>query len=208
LFIKKFTNAMKILVLDNYDSFTFNLVQYIQEIQGEKVDVYRNDAIGLDMVGEYDAIVLSPGPGLPAEAGIMPALLQRYAGEKAILGVCLGHQAIGEAFGGQLENLAQVYHGVETPVLVVDEEEPLFAGLPRQFQAGRYHSWAVQAEGLPEALQVTAVDTEGAIMAMRHRRFNVRGVQFHPESIMTEYGYQMLRNFFAYCVPPVAVPLS
>ncbi len=199
---------MKILVLDNYDSFTFNLVQYIQEIQGEKVAVYRNDALGLDEVGQYDAIVLSPGPGLPAEAGIMPALLQRYAGEKAILGVCLGHQAIGEAFGGQLENLAQVYHGVETPVLVVDEEEPLFTGLPRQFQAGRYHSWAVRAEGLPEDLQVTAVDAEGAIMAMRHRRFNVRGVQFHPESIMTEYGHQMLRNFFAYCVPPVAVPLS
>jgi anthranilate synthase component II len=192
---------MKILVLDNYDSFTFNLVQYIQEILEQKVEVYRNDAISLEAVGGYDAIVLSPGPGLPSEAGIMPALLERYAAEKAILGVCLGHQAIGEAFGAQLENLAQVYHGIETPVQVVDEDEPLFAGLPQQFQAGRYHSWAVRQEGLPADLLVTAVDAAGAIMAMRHRYYNVRGVQFHPESIMTEHGHQMLRNFFTYCAP-------
>ena len=201
---------MKILVLDNYDSFTFNLVQYIQEILGSKVDVRRNDAITLDAVAEYDAIVLSPGPGLPSEAGIMPELIRRYAPEKAILGVCLGHQAIGEAFGAKLENLTEVYHGVETPVTVTDPEEPLFRNIGNPFQAGRYHSWAVRADHLPESLLVTAVDEKGAIMAMRHRTYNIRGVQFHPESIMTDAGRQMLENFFAYCVPGavIAVPGS
>ncbi|MCB9303899.1 MAG: aminodeoxychorismate/anthranilate synthase component II [Lewinellaceae bacterium] len=194
---------MKILVLDNYDSFTFNLVQYVQEILDHKVDVFRNDAITLDAVGAYDAIILSPGPGLPADAGIMPELIRRYASEKPILGVCLGHQAIGEAFGGSLENLTQVYHGVETPVSVLDMEEPLFRGIPQEFQAGRYHSWAVRKDNLPEQLIVTAIDAQGAIMAMRHRVFNVRGVQFHPESIMTAYGRKMLENFFTYCVPTV-----
>lgn len=192
---------MNVLVLDNYDSFTFNLVQYIQEILGSRVDVFRNDAIGLDSVQAYDAIVLSPGPGLPSQAGIMPELIRRYAPEKPILGVCLGHQAIGEAFGGSLENLAQVYHGVETPVAVTDVEEPLFFGIPGEFQAGRYHSWVVRQEGLPDVLKVTAVDARGAIMAMRHSLYNVRGVQFHPESIMTLHGRQMLENFFAWCVP-------
>ncbi len=192
---------MNVLVLDNYDSFTFNLVQYIQEILGSRVDVFRNDAIGLDAVQAYDAIVLSPGPGLPSQAGIMPELIRRYAPEKPILGVCLGHQAIGEAFGGSLENLAQVYHGVETPVAVTDVEEPLFFGIPGEFQAGRYHSWVVRQEGLPDVLKVTAVDARGAIMAMRHSLYNVRGVQFHPESIMTLHGRQMLENFFAWCVP-------
>ena len=192
---------MKVLVLDNYDSFTFNLVQYVQEILGRKVDVYRNDAISLDDVGAYDAIILSPGPGLPSDAGIMPALIRRYAPEKPILGVCLGHQAIGEAFGGSLENLAQVYHGVETAIAVTDAEEPLFRDIPSEFQAGRYHSWAVRSAGLPAGLKVTAVDANGAIMAMSHRQYNVRGVQFHPESIMTAHGRKMLENFFAYCVP-------
>ncbi|MCB0569153.1 MAG: aminodeoxychorismate/anthranilate synthase component II [Phaeodactylibacter sp.] len=192
---------MKVLVLDNYDSFTFNLVQYVQEILGRKVDVYRNDAISLDDVGAYDAIILSPGPGLPSDAGIMPALIRRYAPEKPILGVCLGHQAIGEAFGGSLENLAQVYHGVETAIAVTDAEEPLFRDIPSEFQAGRYHSWAVRSVGLPAGLKVTAVDANGAIMAMSHRQYNVRGVQFHPESIMTAHGRKMLENFFAYCVP-------
>jgi len=192
---------MKTLVLDNYDSFTFNLVQYIQEILGSKVDVFRNDAIALEAVAGYGAIILSPGPGLPSEAGIMPALIRRYAPEKAILGVCLGHQAIGEAFGARLANLAQVYHGVETPVLVADPNEVLFNGLEGQFQAGRYHSWIVQADSLPDCLTVTAVDDQGVIMAMRHREYNVRGVQFHPESIMTSSGRRMLENFFTYCVP-------
>jgi anthranilate synthase component 2 len=191
---------MKILVLDNYDSFTYNLVQYIQELLEQKVDVYRNDAIALDEVAAYDAIILSPGPGLPEEAGIMPELIKRYAAEKPILGVCLGHQAIGEAFGAKLLNLEDVYHGIETPITKTEVEEPLFEGLPQDFKAGRYHSWVVQKDSLPEELLVTAVDDKGEIMAMRHREYNLRGVQFHPESIMTPEGKQMLHNFFQYCV--------
>jgi anthranilate synthase component 2 len=190
---------MKILVLDNYDSFTFNLVQYIQDILGRQVDVFRNDAISLDDVDAYDTIILSPGPGLPSEAGIMPALIQRYAPTKAILGVCLGHQAIGEAFGGQLENLTQVYHGIETPIRVTDPDEPMFLDLPPRLNVGRYHSWVVRQEELPESLIVTAVDEKGEIMAMRHREYNVRGVQFHPESVMTLEGKKMLASFFTHC---------
>lgn len=195
---------MKVLVLDNYDSFTFNLVQYIEEILGQPVVVKRNDAITLDQVAEFDAIVLSPGPGLPKDAGIMPALLKQYAPEKPILGVCLGHQAIGEAFGAELHNLAEVYHGLETPILQTVAAEALFEGLPNPFHAGRYHSWVVQKESLPACFEVTAVDEEGQIMAMRHREYNVRGVQFHPESIMTPQGREMLQNFFTHCVAPVA----
>ncbi len=191
---------MKVLVLDNYDSFTYNLVQYIQELLEQEIDVYRNDAIALEAVAEYDAIILSPGPGLPEEAGIMPELIKRYAGQKPILGVCLGHQAIGEAFGAKLHNLEDVYHGIETPIQRTEVEEPLFEGLSAKFQAGRYHSWVVQKDSLPEELIVTAVDERGEIMAMRHRSYNLRGVQFHPESIMTPQGKQMLQNFFRYCV--------
>lgn len=190
----------KILVLDNYDSFTFNLVHYLQELLGRRVAVCRNNEISLDEVENYDAIVLSPGPGVPSEAGIMPALIQRYAASKPILGVCLGHQAIGEAFGAQLENLSEVYHGLETPVEVLDPSEMLFIGVPKIFQAGRYHSWAVRNEALPDCLQITAVDEHGAIMALRHKTLNVRGVQFHPESIMTPFGKRMLENFLALCV--------
>ena len=190
---------MKILVLDNYDSFTYNLVQYLQEILQHKIDVFRNDQISLEAIDQYDTIILSPGPGVPEDAGIMPALIQRYAPTKCIFGVCLGQQAIGEAFGGQLENLSQVFHGIETPIQVIDQEEPLFRGLSHQFQAGRYHSWVVKKEGFPEELEITAVDENGAIMALRHKEYNVRGVQFHPESIMTEVGKQMLRNFLVYC---------
>ena len=190
---------MNILVLDNYDSFTYNLVQYVQEILGRKVDVYRNDAIALEAVGRYDVIILSPGPGLPGEAGIMPDLIRRYAGEKAILGVCLGHQAIGEAFGGTLLNLAQVSHAIATPVRQVVEDELLFRGVPPVFQAGRYHSWVVGNEGFPACLEVTAVDERGVIMAFRHREHQVRGLQFHPESIMTEHGRKMLENFLTSC---------
>lgn len=192
----------KILVLDNYDSFTFNLVHYLQELLKHPVEVRRNDEISLDEVAQYDAIVLSPGPGVPAEAGIMPELIQRYAGRIPIFGVCLGHQAIGEAFGAQLENLSEVYHGLETPVEVLDESEPLFAGVPRVFQAGRYHSWAVCRDALPDCLEVTAVDEQGAIMALRHKTLNVRGVQFHPESIMTPFGKKMLENFLTFCTNP------
>jgi len=191
---------MKILVLDNYDSFTYNLVQYIRELGFEDIDVRRNDAITLDEVEHYAAIVLSPGPGLPAEAGIMPELIRRYAPHKPILGVCLGQQAIGEAFGGTLENLSAVFHGVDTPIEVTRSDEPLFSGLPSVFRAGRYHSWVVKKEGFPDDLEITAQDEDGAIMALRHKTYNVRGVQFHPESIMTEHGRQMLANFFELCV--------
>ncbi|MBK6950348.1 MAG: aminodeoxychorismate/anthranilate synthase component II [Haliscomenobacter sp.] len=189
---------MHILVLDNYDSFTYNLVQYLQELLGSKVDVFRNDAISLEAVGRYDVIVLSPGPGLPSEAGIMPALLQRYAAEKIILGVCLGHQAIGEAFGGVLQNLAQVYHGVSTPVFCDAGSSILFEGLPSEVEAGRYHSWVVEKGSIPDCLQVTARDAQGEVMAFRHREHDVFGVQFHPESIMTPLGKPMLKNFLEY----------
>lgn len=189
---------MKILVLDNYDSFTYNLVQYIQEILGKKIDVIRNDKIDLDDIENYETIILSPGPGLPKDAGIMPALIQRYAASKNILGVCLGHQAIGEAFGGELHNLSKVYHGVDTPMYVLDEQEVLFQNIPKVFIAGRYHSWVVKKEELPDCLEVTAVDSEGVVMAFRHKDYNVRGVQFHPESVMTPDGKQMLRNFLEF----------
>lgn len=185
---------MKVLVLDNYDSFTYNLVQYIQEILDQKIDVFRNDEISLDAVDHYDFIILSPGPGLPKDAGIMPALIQRYAASKSILGVCLGHQAIGEAFGAELENLTDVFHGVETPVDVIVEDEVLFEEMPKTFQAGRYHSWVVAKDSLPAELEITAVDKAGVIMAMRHKQYDVKGVQFHPESIMTEHGMKMLGN--------------
>lgn len=196
---------MQVLVLDNYDSFTFNLVQYIQEILGQDVTVKRNDQITLEAVANYDAIVLSPGPGLPTDAGIMPTLIQRYAATKPILGVCLGHQAIGEAFGAELENLSEVFHGVETQVEVTVPDAPLFQGIPTAFQAGRYHSWVVRRDSLPDCLEVTAQDEHGTIMSMRHREYNLRGVQFHPESIMTVQGKQLLRNFFEYCVQPQPV---
>ncbi len=196
---------MKVLVLDNYDSFTYNLVQYIQEILEQKIDVYRNDEIELDAIEAYDLIILSPGPGLPKDAGIMPALIKRYAATKSILGVCLGHQAIGEAFGASLENLEHVFHGVETPVEVVVKDESLFQDVPTSFQAGRYHSWVVAKEDLPAVFEITAVDAEGVIMAMRHREFDVRGVQFHPESIMTEFGRKMLENVLLTSRQPVAI---
>jgi anthranilate synthase component 2 len=189
---------MKVLVLDNYDSFTYNLVQYIQEILEHPVAVIRNDAISLEAVDQYDVIVLSPGPGIPEEAGIMLDLIQQYAGSKFILGVCLGHQAIGEAFGAQLENLTTVFHGIETSMKITTAQSVLFAGMGERFQAGRYHSWVIKKDTLPDSFIVTATDDEGEIMAIRHREKEVFGVQFHPESIMTAEGYRMLENFFSY----------
>jgi anthranilate synthase component II len=188
---------MKILVLDNYDSFTYNLVQYIAEITGETPSVFRNDEITLDEVDAYSFIVLSPGPGLPSDAGIMPELIKRYGATKHIFGVCLGMQAIGEAYGGTLYNLPKVYHGVATPIQIIDRQELIFKNIPQEILVGRYHSWAVVRKTLPADLMITAEDTEGVIMALTHKRHNVCGVQFHPESIMTDYGKQMLRNFFA-----------
>ena len=186
---------MKILVLDNYDSFTYNLVQYVQEIIGKKVAVFRNDAIALDEVAAYDKIILSPGPGLPKDAGIMPELIKKYAPTKSILGVCLGHQAIGEAFGGTLHNIEKVYHGVATPIKVVDGNALLFRGLPTEIEVGRYHSWIVEKPNFPAALQITALDEHGAIMALKHKKYDVHGVQFHPESVLTPMGKAMLHNF-------------
>ena len=188
---------MKILVLDNYDSFTYNLVQYITELTGDTPSVFRNDQISLDDVDAYDAIVLSPGPGLPNEAGIMPELIKRYAPTKYIFGVCLGMQAIGEAFGGELYNLPKVFHGVATPIQIVDNQELIFKNVPKEILVGRYHSWAVKSENLPDELKITATADGGkTIMALSHKTYNVRGVQFHPESIMTDYGKQILKNFF------------
>ncbi len=189
---------MNVLILDNYDSFTYNLVQYIEEELGQAVDVFRNDEIDLEAVGAYDLIVLSPGPGLPADAGIMPALLQRYATEKVIFGVCLGHQAIGEAFGGSLHNLARVHHGVETDMQRTLTDDVLFRQVPPSFRAGRYHSWVIDPVTLPAELEVTATDEVGGIMAMQHRHYPIFGVQFHPESIMTEHGRLMIKNLLTF----------
>lgn len=194
---------MKILVFDNYDSFTYNLVHLVEKITGTKVDVYRNDQIALDKVAGYDKIILSPGPGIPEEAGLLLPLIAQYAPTKSILGVCLGHQAIGQAFGGQLTNLSEVYHGVAMPVQVLEEQRSpnaterasLFAGLPRTFDVGRYHSWVVDQAQFPEVLEVTAVDDHGYIMALRHKQYDVQGVQFHPESVLTPEGETILRNW-------------
>lgn len=185
---------MKILVLDNYDSFTYNLV-HLLKVLGAAPDVHRNDKISLDEVAAYDKILLSPGPGLPADAGIMPELIRRYAPEKSILGVCLGHQAIGEAFGGSLVNLGEVVHGIATETTVLKHENTLFEGIPNSIKTCRYHSWIVRREDLPDVLEITAEDAAGNIMALRHRQYDVQGVQFHPESYITDYGQQMLANW-------------
>jgi anthranilate synthase component 2 len=186
---------MKILVFDNYDSFTYNLVHLVGYIIGEKVDVYRNDAIALENVKQYDKIILSPGPGIPAESGLLLPLIREYADTKSILGVCLGLQAIGETFGGKLVNLKNVYHGVATPVKLLNRHVKIFKGLPEQIEAGRYHSWVVSEEGFPDCLEITARDEENYIMALQHKTFDVCGVQFHPESVLTPDGEKILRNW-------------
>lgn len=186
---------MKILVFDNYDSFTYNLVQIIEKIVGYSVDVIRNNQITLAEVDQYDKIILSPGPGIPSEAGILLDLIREYAPKKEIFGVCLGQQAIAEAFGGSLINLSEIYHGVATDVQVIKDNTLLFKDLPENFEAGRYHSWAVANENFPEELEITAVDDKGMIMALQHKNYNVHAVQFHPESILTPQGETILRNF-------------
>ena len=185
----------KILVIDNYDSFTYNLVHYIARLTGNKPDVFRNDEIDLEGVKIYDKILLSPGPGIPLEAGICLEVIRRFASEKSILGICLGHQAIGEAFGGSLTNLKEVFHGLATPVLLLDDMEPLFKELPSKITAGRYHSWVVERESLPDCLTITCEDEQGIIMGIRHKQYDVRGLQFHPESVLTEHGYDIIRNW-------------
>ncbi|MFD2203397.1 anthranilate synthase component II [Shivajiella indica] len=185
---------MKILVLDNYDSFTYNLVYLIRKLgYGPQMDIIRNDKINLEDVVFYDKILLSPGPGIPSEAGIMPELIKKFAFEKDILGICLGHQAIGEAFGGTLINLSEVVHGLASEVTI--EEDLLFNGLPKRFNIGRYHSWVINEQDLPIELEVMARTPDGQIMGVRHRKFKVKGLQFHPESILTEFGLEIMKNW-------------
>jgi anthranilate synthase component 2 len=186
----------RILVFDNYDSFTYNLVHLVEKLLQQKVDVVRNDALPLEKVKDYDKIILSPGPGIPSEAGLLLPLIKEYAASKSILGVCLGHQAIGEAFGGKLVNLSTVYHGVATPVNVL-RPAGVFKGMPETFDVGRYHSWVVSDEGFPDELEVTARDEKKLIMGLRHKRYDVQGVQFHPESVLTPAGEQIMKNWLA-----------
>lgn len=186
---------MKILVFDNYDSFTYNLVHLVKKISTAVVDVVKNDAIALEQVKDYDKIILSPGPGIPSEAGLLKPLVKEYAATKSILGVCLGHQAIGEVFGGTLVNLTQVYHGLATPVRLTDVPSPLFKQMPQQFTVGRYHSWVVNKEDFPDALEITAEDDKGLVMALQHKNYDVQGVQFHPESVLTPDGEVMIKNW-------------
>ena len=203
---------MKILVFDNYDSFTYNLVHLVEKILHQKVEVHRNDQIPLEKVKDYDKIILSPGPGIPIEAGLLLPLIKEYASSKSILGVCLGHQAIGEAFGGKLVNLETVYHGVATPVRILRRQTPsvknsndarlrshvsrdLFQNLPDELEAGRYHSWIVSDANFPGELEVTARDENNYIMALQHKNFDVQGVQFHPESVLTPNGEKIMRNW-------------
>jgi len=183
----------KILLIDNYDSFTYNLVHLVRSF-GVEVEVRRNDAILMEEVLPFEKILLSPGPGIPSEAGLLTEIVRIYAPTKSILGVCLGHQAIGEVFGASLINLKEVHHGVASQINVVCDEL-LFKGLDNSFEAGRYHSWAVSPENFPNDLEVTALDTSGEIMALRHRRYDVRGVQFHPESVLTPMGPKIIQNW-------------
>jgi anthranilate synthase component 2 len=185
---------MKILVFDNYDSFTYNLVQLIKEQSNASVDVFRNDEIPLEDVKAYDKILLSPGPGIPSESGLLIPLIQAYAATKSIFGVCLGQQAIAEAFGGSLTNLSKVYHGIATPVELVGDSI-LFEGLPRTFHVGRYHSWVVNENDLPTELKITSKDTEGYIMSLEHTTHDVKGVQYHPESVLTPEGAKIIGNW-------------
>lgn len=185
---------MKLLVLDNYDSFTYNLVHLIEKVSEVQFDVIRNNKISIEDVKTYDKILLSPGPGLPKDAGIMPELIKTYGASKSILGVCLGLQAIGEAYVGTLKNLDTVFHGIATPINIISEDV-IFNNCPKSFTVGRYHSWVINNNQLPADLQITAIDEQGNIMALKHKTHDVRGVQFHPESILSEYGETMIQNW-------------
>ncbi|MEI7627677.1 MAG: aminodeoxychorismate/anthranilate synthase component II [Bacteroidota bacterium] len=193
---------MKILVFDNYDSFTYNLVHMVEKITKQKVDVFRNDELPLEKVKEYDKIILSPGPGIPSEAGLLLPLIKEYAASKSILGVCLGHQAIGEAFGATLSNLSSPFHGIATPIQLVGNRKnanlnvnSLFDGMPLEFIVGRYHSWVVSDLNFPSELSITATEANGFIMALEHKKYDVQGVQFHPESVLTPTGETILKNW-------------
>jgi anthranilate synthase component 2 len=186
----------KILVFDNYDSFTYNLVHLVEKITHTKVEVYRNDQIPLENIKRFDKIILSPGPGIPEEAGLLLPVIREYASSKSILGVCLGHQAIGQAFGGSLINLSTVYHGVATPIRLKKQvRSRLFDSLDETLEVGRYHSWVVSPDNFPEELEITAVDDLDYIMALQHKHYDVQGVQFHPESVLTPAGEAIIRNW-------------
>ncbi len=186
---------MKIIVIDNYDSFTWNLVHAVRKITGQEVKVVLNDEVVMGDLEEYDKILLSPGPGIPSEAGLLLPVIREFAPRKSILGVCLGHQAIGEVFGARLLNMEHVIHGMATPVIITGRNIPLYEGLPDRFDAGRYHSWIVEGEGFPDCLEITAVDDENRIMSLRHREYDVQGVQFHPESVLTPLGERIIANW-------------
>ena len=186
---------MKIVIIDNYDSFTYNLSHLVKEL-GAEVTVVRNDQFALPELEAYDKIILSPGPGIPSEAGLLLDVIKTYAGKKPILGVCLGHQAIGECFGAQLTNLSEVFHGIATEGPQFGND-PIFAGLPQRITMGRYHSWVVSKDGLPSCLEITAESDEGQIMALRHREYDIHGIQFHPESVLTPEGRKIIENFIA-----------
>ncbi|GAA5220639.1 anthranilate synthase component II [Membranihabitans marinus] len=187
---------MKVIILDNYDSFTYNLYQFLQEISDFEIDVIRNDKISVADVAQYDIIILSPGPGVPKDAGNMPAIIQAYKTTKPILGVCLGHQAIGESYGADLQNLDHVYHGVDCSLSILRKDN-LFSNLEDGIKVGRYHSWVIEKDSTPEELEITAIDDQQEIMAIQHRSDPVYGVQFHPESILTPQGKQILTNFLS-----------
>ena len=186
---------MNILILDNYDSFTYNLVHMIEDITGKLPDVFRNDEISVEEISRYDVIILSPGPGIPDEAGILKKVIATYAGIKPIFGVCLGLQAITEVFGGKIENMGEVFHGVATEMTIVKNDAVIFNEIPTKFDAARYHSWIASKENFPSELEITAIDEDGEIQAIEHKAFNISAVQFHPESILTEVGEQLVRNF-------------
>lgn len=184
---------MKIVIIDNYDSFTYNLSHLVKEL-GAEVTVYRNDQFEMSQLEEFDKIILSPGPGIPSEAGLLLDVIKAYAGKKPILGVCLGHQAIGESFGGKLTNIGEVVHGVATPCHIT-KDDYLFEGLPKDIEIGRYHSWVVDTEAFPECLEVTSTSDEGFIMSLRHREYDIRGIQYHPESVLTPDGKTIIGNW-------------
>lgn len=191
--MKKNTEQLSVLVIDNYDSFVYNLVHYLEELDC-KVTVKRNNELELEEVEHYDKILLSPGPGIPDEAGLLKEIIFKYASKKSILGVCLGQQAIGEVFGGKIINLKDVFHGVASTITLSVSDEPLFKGLDKEMEVGRYHSWVVDKD-LPACLEATSFDENGQVMSLRHKEFDVRGVQFHPESVLTPHGKQMIKNW-------------
>jgi anthranilate synthase component 2 len=188
---------MKVLVIDNYDSFTYNLVHIIEQYHGVEITVIRNDKFKLEELSDYDKILLSPGPGIPSEAGLLLDVIKYYAPLKPMLGVCLGHQAIAEAFGGKLVNLDTVMHGIAMNTIVTKKEDALFRDISSPFLSGRYHSWAVDANTIPDCIEVTAIDDNGLVMALSHKEYNLKGMQFHPESILTEQGKEILFNWLA-----------